>query len=220
MANGIRDASSYFRAKIGKGDINTGEELILTVSSTGIANKFIKRKGAEPGDYIVASDYFGLERLGLDALLGRYVGGKEMINKAKNRFLRPTIDYKKILWCINKGYAKASIDSSDGLAISLYELADLNNAKVIVENIPMYPGLDEFLNDDKQVLEYVFYGGEEYITILVIDGSRWRDFTRESDRYGFSFIKVGRMHSGSGVYLKLDHDEVLLDRRGWDPFVL
>ena len=67
-------------------------------------------------------------------------------------------------------YSSASIDSSDGLAVSLYELASQSKrVDIAVYRIPAVEGLDKFARENGyETDELVFHGGEEYEIVATI----------------------------------------------------
>ncbi|MEM3609948.1 MAG: AIR synthase-related protein, partial [Candidatus Anstonellales archaeon] len=63
----------------------------------------------------------------------------------------------------------SSIDSSDGLAVSLHEIAQKSNVGIEIYNMPITREAEYFAKKNGiDPFELVFYGGEEYILIVTI----------------------------------------------------
>lgn len=218
LALGIKDATTYYRGKIGKGDTNKGKDFVLSICAIGFSDFPIpSRSQVMPGDKIIVTDYFGFERLALDMLLGNvnYRGKFKQI--ILSRFFTPKINFEPVIWAIRHGFVSGSIDSSDGLARSLYDISIESNAKIIIENLPVPSWLLKLFNKlSLDINKYVFYGGEEYIPILFIRGDLWEYFIRLSDKFGFNFIYIGFVEEGSGVYLHKNGSLIKIKNAGWD----
>jgi thiamine-monophosphate kinase len=114
-------------------------------------------------------------------------------------------------------YFSSSIDSSDGLALSLYELASQSESvDVIIDSIPAVEGLDKFAQEnclDKH--EMVFHGGEEYEIVATISHTKIRQAKAAARKAGVNLYVIGRVQKGSGnVYVK----NRALENRGYMHF--
>lgn len=225
LAKGIYDACKKYNLIIGKGDTNRGKELIVTISTWGYATIDIPERGnINYGDQIVTLGEFGYTALALKILLNnrksRVIRKKfsdEIINKAINIFKRPVIPINEIIQIVKHGYVRAAIDSSDGLAISLYDLmGDKKNIDILIHNIPIDLRLKkELMKNKESIIEYVFYGGEEYIPILAIKSNLWDKFRLEAKKLGVNYYHIGKVVKGNGL---VKFNDVILEKRGWDPF--
>ncbi len=209
IASGIKDAVDEYGLEIVKWDTNKSLDLSITVSVLGFSDrKPILRKDIEKNDLIIATDYFGLERLGLDILLGKIkIMDKELENDALSRFLKPYIDYQKYRELFSKYTIHAAIDSSDGLIRSLWELSRASNKKIKLINIPIHPNLKKVNLEKKYVDEIVLYGGEEYIGIFSIPKN-------EVDKHlEKSVVILGEViDEGIGVF---DINGRMIEEKGW-----
>jgi thiamine-monophosphate kinase len=114
-------------------------------------------------------------------------------------------------------YFSSSIDSSDGLAVSLYELASQSEGvDIIIYGIPAVEGLDKFAEEnslDKH--ELVFHGGEEYEIVATISHAKIRQAEAAARKAGVSLHVIGRVQRGSGnVFVRNN----LLENRGYMHF--
>lgn len=166
LARGFKLAETSYGLKILGGD--TGEsksEVIVDCSMIGFADRVIKRAGAHVGDLIGTTGYFGLQSSGLKILLGQ---GKKMSLPSQNfrdaatkSVLNPRA--KLDLGLKIARYATSSIDSSDGLALSLYLLAESSKVDFLLDQIPMAPGVEGFAKlNSLDASSLALFGGEEY----------------------------------------------------------
>ena len=101
-------------------------------------------------------------------------------------------------------FFSSSIDSSDGLAASLYELARQSEVNLIIENAPSAKGIQQFAIDNGLAdRDLIFYGGEEYeiiATISKVNLERVRSLTR---KLKLKLYVIGRVEKGNGKVIIL-----------------
>jgi thiamine-monophosphate kinase len=224
LAEGFAIASKEFGVKIVGGDTNEAGELVIDCSMIGFSQfKVPTRSGAKPGDYIVVSGLFGFAPAGLAILLQKATTFSSNKNSDSSIFRNHAM--KSVLEpCPRQSfglalarYFSSSIDSSDGLALSLYELASQSEGvDVIIDSIPAVEGLDKFAQEnslDKQ--EMVFHGGEEYEIVATISHTKIRQAKAAARKAGVNLYVIGRVQKGSGnVYVK----DTPLENRGYMHF--
>jgi thiamine-monophosphate kinase len=208
LAEGFAIASNEFGVKIVGGDTNEAGELVIDCTMIGFPRfKVPTRNGAKPGDFVIVSGAFGFAPAGLAILLqdanAITVSSSIIFRKhAVKSVLEP--HPRQSFGLALARYFSSSIDSSDGLAVSLYELASQSEGvDIIIYSIPAVEGLDKFAEEnslDKH--ELVFHGGEEYEIVATISHTRIRHV-------------IGRVQRGSGnVFVR----NKLLENRGYMHF--
>ncbi|HEX2170327.1 MAG TPA: thiamine-phosphate kinase, partial [Nitrososphaera sp.] len=243
LAEGFAIASKEFGVKIAGGDTNEAAELVIDCTIIGFSRfKVPTRSGAKPGDYVVISGLFGFAPAGLSILLQK---NSVAINKKdndeddntiiinnncdddnnnnKSTFQKQAV--KSVLEpCPRQRfglalarYFSSSIDSSDGLAASLYELASKAvDVDITIHSIPIASGLDKFAQDNTLDLdELVFYGGEEYEIVATISGTKIRQAEAAARKAGVKLYVIGRVQRGSGQVFVQSR---LLENRGYTHF--
>lgn len=169
LASGFRSASIKYGFKILGGDTNaTSSDIVIDVLLFGYADRIVPRSGARPGDIIAASGDFGLQAAGLKLLLGTATSTSEFRARATRSVLEPKArtDLRKIVSI----YFGSCIDSSDGLALSLYHLAESSNVNIELDTVPLADGVNEFAaKNSLHPQELGLFGGEEYELIGTID---------------------------------------------------
>lgn len=210
LAEGFAIASKEFGVKIVGGDTNEAGELVIDCSMIGFSQfKVPTRSGAKPGDYIVISGLFGFAPAGLAILtqkatiLSNNSSSSIFRNHAVKAVLEPCP--RQSFGLALARYFSSSIDSSDGLALSLYELASQSEGvDIIIDSIPAVEGLDKFAQEnslDKH--EMVFHSGEEYEIVATISHAKIRQAKAAARKAGVNLYVIGRVQKGSGnVYVK------------------
>jgi thiamine-monophosphate kinase len=109
-------------------------------------------------------------------------------------------------------YFTSCIDSSDGLAISLYHLAESSKANFELSELPMQEGLEEFAEENElQPSDLVLFGGEEYELVCTFNPK----YEKIVSRAGIISIgRVKRAEKEPRVYLGGN----LIPRKGWLHF--
>lgn len=170
LAEGVKDVITEYRLEVIKWDTNKSEDLSITVSAFGISSKPpVLRKGVKVGDVVFATDFFGLERLGLEIILEKVkIGNEKLRNAAITRFLKPVINQDIYKTLFSRISVNAAIDSSDGLARSLWELSISSNRKIKIRELPIHPLLIQSNLNEEYLRRITLYGGEEYIGLFSI----------------------------------------------------
>jgi len=136
---GVEVAS--YGAKIIGGDITGADKIFVSITAIGETKnrKISSRSNAKPGYAVITSGKHGDSSLGL----------KELQNGGNNKdlilaHLEPKLDQnfsEEIATQIKEDYAM--MDSSDGLADALFQIAKASNVKIKTHNIPgMFGGED------------------------------------------------------------------------------
>ncbi|MDP9015312.1 MAG: thiamine-phosphate kinase [Thermoproteota archaeon] len=227
LAEGFAIASKEFGVKIVGGDTNEAGELIIDCTIIGFRRfKVPTRSGAKPGDYVVVSGLFGFTPAGLSILLQKNAVTMKEDNhnndfnsifrkKAVKSVLEPC-PRQRFGLALAK-YFSSSIDSSDGLAVSLYELASQGeDVDITIYSIPVVSGLDKFAQDNNlDTNELLFHGGEEYEIVATIPDTKIRQAEAAAKRADVDLYVIGRVQKGSG---KVSVQDRMLENRGYMHF--
>jgi thiamine-monophosphate kinase len=202
LGDGFARASREFGVEIVGGDTNEASELVIDCCMLGKIRKSMpSRTGARPGDAIVVSGMFGLPAAGL-AMLLRGSGAASGFGKRATKSVMEPVPRQKFGAAL-AGYFSSSIDSSDGLATSLYELAKGCGVDMTIENVPAAPGVERFASDNGlDSRDLIFHGGEEYEIVATIPREKFDRARLAAKRAKVDLHAVGITSRGSGnVYV-------------------
>jgi thiamine-monophosphate kinase len=222
LINGFLFSSREFGFFITGGDINESKELVIDCCMLGFSNnsnRVPRRNGSLESDYVVVSGSFGYTSSGLKILM-------DNLKTPDNEFRESSID--SVLNpspCFEFGlnlskYLSSSIDSSDGLASSLYELAKESQVDLIIEEekIPIPPGLQKFASINGLNLEdLVFYGGEEYHIVGTISKKNLLKLSKLAEDHKLKYYVIGEVVKGFGKVFLIspDNKRRLLKNKGY-----
>jgi thiamine-monophosphate kinase len=195
LVKGFSIAKDEFGLNIIGGDTNEGCDLIIDCIMAGISNNIIRRSTAKIGDLIISTGLFGYPSSGLKILLNNAKAEERFKEKAINSVFipKPKTEFLNI-----KDYVNSSMDSSDGLSITLNELANASKKMFIIDNIPSSSDIYEFAkNNNYDPEELIFSGGEEYEIIATID-KEYLDLIKKV----MPIYVIGEVKEGNGVYIK------------------
>lgn len=214
LAAGFRQASQEFGVKIVGGDTNAAKELVIDCSMVGAAGRVPKRSGARPGDIVIASGKFGYPAAGLAVLLKGARAQGAFRKSAVDSVLEPVP--RQAFGSLAR-YFTSSIDSSDGLAISLYEIALQSRADIDIDyDSVKADGVDEFAQaNDLDAHELVFHGGEEYEIIATVPRALLPKAKAAAKRAGCTLYVIGSVKKGTG---KVAANKKPLENRGYLHF--
>lgn len=126
LAHGIQDCVSFFGAEVIGGDTEFNEELTITGTVIGLSeNKtLVFRKNAKSGDLLCVTGFTGSAGVALSVLLGKI---REPASESfLNNLIEPFPRIFEGMMLAKSGVVNSMIDTSDGLASSVYELSVLS----------------------------------------------------------------------------------------------
>jgi thiamine-monophosphate kinase len=215
LADGFATAASEFGTKIVGGDTNEAGELVIDCCMIGLAGKKMpRRSGARPGDSIVVSGPFGFSAAGLAIQLRNARAAGTFRTQSVDSVLEPKP--RQRFGSTLAKFFSSSIDSSDGLAMSLYELSANSRVDIVLDKVPAAPGLDMFSEENGiDVNELVFHGGEEYEIVATIPRAKLKQAMSAARKAKVELLLIGRVRKGTG---KVFVGKRLLENRGYLHF--
>ncbi len=207
LANGFSQASKEYKVRILGGDTNESKELIIDCNMVGFTtledNKIPRRNGARSGDFIVTSGKFGYSSSGLKIILSNLNAEKKFKSRSLSSVInpKPQVEFGFHL----AKYFSSSIDSSDGLSSSLYEIAlQSNNVNLLIDEIPTPKELCDFANSNSISIEdLLFFGGEEYEIVATVPRANYNKMIKKAKKHKIKIYKIGKVLTGTGnVYYR------------------
>lgn len=217
IANGLKDARNEFDIEIVGGDTNEASDLVIDCIMFGWGKNIVSRDGAYIDEYVLVTGDFGLPPLGVDILSERKkIRSPRLTEKAIESVLYPRPRLNFGLIACNRKLITAAIDSSDGLAISLYELAQRSHVDILLDELPINETLKNNNElSEKEKREYTLYGGEEYEIVFTCKIKDVSKVLKVGEETNTPVRIIGRTVEGNGkVFFKGE----LVEKRGWTHF--
>lgn len=214
---GAREHGAYI---IG-GDTNEATDLTISVSLFGIAEKekVMLRSGAKQGDIVAVTGFFGKTAAGMKVLLENFEAPKEIFNVLVDSVLMPKTRLKEGLSLCQTGAATASIDSSDGLAWSLYEISKASKVGFLIDKLPIAEEAEKFARiHNLDPFDLTFYGGEEYELVLTLKPELWGKAEKAVKRVGGKLLPIGKVTAERQILFEANGEKRVIEPRGWEHF--
>lgn len=218
LASGLSSAAEEYRTYIIGGDTNQASDLIIDIIGFGVAeDPVMLRSGANPGDIIATTGTFGNTAASFKILLD----GLEPPHSIKNYLLKSVYETKAHL---KQGLAlrdsmgvTSSIDSSDGLAWSVYELSRASGVGFQLTSIPMDEELLRFAEAFQlDPYQLALYGGEEYNLVLTVKEKLWEKAVKVVEGVGGRLHRMGKAIKKPVVSLLTNKGEKQVQPIGWE----
>ncbi len=214
LAAGFAAGSREFDVKIIGGDVNQGKEIVIDVSMFGVGNRLVRRGGAKNGDIIFTSGPFGYTSSGLKIILQKIKSNPKFVKKCKKSVFLPT---PRLEFGIKAArYLSSSMDSSDGLSITLNDMSKLSRKRFFLTSIPTGKDVEEFARKNSiKLTELVFCGGEEYEMVFTVPKNNLLTIRNIAKRLNVHIYEIGYVTKGKNVILVNKNQEKVLGRCGW-----
>jgi thiamine-monophosphate kinase len=214
---GFEKASKEFGVVFLGGDTNESKELVIDCILVGFidstTNNIPLRNNAKSGDIVITSGEFGYTSSGLKILLFNSKAVSSFKNQAISSILLPKPNQK--FGTLLGQYFSSSIDSSDGLGISLYELAKQSKVNLYIDDIPIPIGLIEFSKTNSlNIYDMIFNGGEEYEILATVNPSNFKKVKFLAKKFHLPMFVIGKVMTGNGnVFVKYNNKFGLLHEK-------
>jgi thiamine-monophosphate kinase len=203
------------------GDTGEASNVVIAVSMFGVTEKnaLTLRSGARPGDLIAVTGLFGKTSAGLRILVDDLKAPGKIRKTLVDSVLMPAARLKEGLALAETRAVSASIDSSDGLAWSLHEIAKSSHVGICIDQLPTAEECKTFaVCNNLDSTELTLYGGEEYELVLTVKPSRWKIAEKAVKNAGGHLLGIGKVTSEKGVVLEVGARQVPIEARGYEHF--
>lgn len=183
---GLREWTDVFEVALVGGDTNSwAGPLVISVTLVGQPGPRgpIPRRGALPGDWLLATGPFG------GSITGHHLDFTPRIREALTLQEHASIH--------------AMIDVSDGLAADASHLGKESGSGVVLnrESIPIAPAA-RALNDDQSPLEHALGDGEDFELVFAVAAEDGARLIRTQPVSGITLVKIGEIVKEIGVWLE------------------
>ncbi|MBO0349836.1 thiamine-phosphate kinase [Phormidium pseudopriestleyi FRX01] len=225
---GMVSCLDRYQTAIAGGDVCKSPVNVISITAFGWVptNRTIRRQNGKPGDAIVVTGVHGAGRAGLELLLHPETGNdwseaetRELISAHQRP--NPRLDVLPMLWeVMGEGGEIAGMDSSDGLADAIVQIARESGVGAIVDRavIPLPPSLSQRVGEERAI-EWALYGGEDFELVLGLPWTVAREFVK---RLGNGAAIVGTLTKSTRVCLTDSTgayaDEVITQSLGFQHF--
>lgn len=218
---GLNEGAREYNTYVIGGDTNESSDLVISCSLLGVCDKrlLVRRSGARPGDLVATTGLFGKTAAGLKILLEGLQVPKGLWKALTEAVLLPKARLAEGLVLAETGALTASIDSSDGLAWSLYELSEASNVGFTIDAVPVAPETVRFAEGHGfNPLELGLYGGEEYELVMTVKPELWEEACKAVTGLETPLTKIGEVIEERKIELRMNGEAKLIERRGWEHF--
>ena len=208
LFSGFGDCAAYYGTRIIGGDTDSHEELTITGTALGFVEKdlVLRRAGARPGDLLCSTGALG----GAGGGLWAWQQGR-LDSPFITRLLEPEPRLREGRALAKSRAVTAMMDNSDGLALSLSDLAEVSHVGFVVqeEALPIAEGLVEMVGQEK-ALEMVMSAGGDFELVFTV-----RPGELEAARKACALTVIGEVVE-EGIWMKREGQRRRVEARGYE----
>ncbi|RNI13866.1 thiamine-phosphate kinase [Methanohalophilus sp. RSK] len=217
IARGMRDCAQFCETSVIGGDVDSHEELTITGTALGRVSKeeLLTRKGSKPGDLVCVTGTLGAAGAALEA----YLKKMDFDDDFMKSLLEPVPRIVEGRMLAKSGAVTSAMDTSDGLALSLYDLAAVNDVGFVLreESLPIDRRVSEIASSKQEALEMALYSGGDFELLVTVSREMFEALQAESyltvvgetvgidaginligkDRANFAINRKGYLHIGT-----------------------
>jgi thiamine-monophosphate kinase len=172
LAEGMQACAGFCGTAIIGGDLDTHTELTVVGTALGRVKKsqLLLRQGARSGDLVCVTGYTGSAGAALEALQSKKPVS-EIVLKA---LFEPVPRTKEAPILAESGAVTSMMDTSDGLAMSLYDLSRESHVgfKIRESVLPILEEVRKFVSSHKELMELSLYTGGDFELLMTIDAQQ------------------------------------------------
>ena len=215
IGSGLNAAAREYGAYIIGGDTNEAECLTIDICLFGVCGEkiLVRRDTAKDGDVVAVTGPFGLAPLGLKIIKEGLEAPQELRARALESVYMPKARLVEGVALASRRLLTSSIDSSDGLAWSLYELARASGVGFEIDRLPVDGDVERFaLENNIDHVDLTLYGGEEYELVVTLSP---RMLGRARGKV--SLIPIGRVTGDVGrLTLRVEGKVLDIEPKGYE----
>jgi thiamine-monophosphate kinase len=219
LTKGANACAVQYSTTIVGGDTKETTEITLSGTAVGIVNKneFMPRKGASPGDIVAVTGWLG------KAGLGYYAIQKNSKEKKRSKGLfepQPRLKEGRLL--AQTYSVTSSMDLSDGLSASLYQLQEINAVgfEINKEAVPLASGLNQRFTKQSGIDPYVvaLHFGGDYELLVTIPPKKFERIKQTMRKHGLLLSPIGIVTKEQKILLIGNKKKKILPNKGYEHF--
>ena len=221
IAQGLNAGAREYGAYVVGGDTGEASDLVVSVQVFGTAKKsgLMLRSGVKVGDVVAVTGLFGKSAAGLHLMMEKCAVSDVVREVLVGAVLMPEARLREGLALQRSDAVSGAIDSSDGLAWSLHELAALSGVGFVLDVLPVAEEAKQFADAcGLDVLDLVLFGGEEYELVVTVKPELWGAAKAAVAAVGGKLLAIGKATLDKRVVLAVDGKERLVEARGYEHF--
>jgi len=218
---GMKDCTSRYGTRVLGGDLDSHDELTLTGTALGWVEKelVLRRRGARPGDLLCTTGTLGSAGAGLRVALeaegeGRWrrIEENPILLALTKKLLEPTPRMKEGRGLALTKSVTSMMDNSDGLALSLFDLAEASDVGFSVrkENIPIDPSVRRVAEDEDDAIDLALYAGGDFELVFTATPDRIEDAAKACE-----LTIIGKVLEERMIVIESDEGKKALEPRGY-----
>jgi len=222
MARGFEAGAREYGGYVIGGDTNEASDIIISGTALGVArkDKLIKREGAKPGDILATTGPFGLTASAFKILLEGKEPPEGLRETLTQSVYHPEARIREGVALAESGAATSSIDSSDGLSVSLHDLSRSSGVGFRVEALPIPPEVATYAeHHEMDPNDLALHGGEEYELVFTLAEGRLEDAREALAAVGCELLELGVATRETGIVAVKNGVESPIEKKGWEHFM-
>jgi len=221
LARGFDAGAREHGAYVIGGDTNEAGDVIISGMAYGVADvdRMMRREGARPGDLLATTGGFGRTGAAFKALLEGLEAPPGLRRSLLESVYMPRARVEEGVALAGSGSVSSSMDSSDGLAMSLHDLSRSSGVGFRVDHLPTSPEAAEFAElHGLDPSGLVLYGGEEYELVFTVRPGGMDAARAALENTGCDLIEVGVATADRRIVHVDDGTERPITQSGWEHF--
>jgi len=218
LVKGADKCATQFGTAIVGGDTKETSEIMLSGTAFGTVQKdeFMSRKGAKPGDIIAVTGSLGKAAAGYYAL-EHNIKNKETLKG----ILEPVPRISEGVALAKTEVVTSSMDISDGLSSSLYQLQELNKVGFQIDKrkIPLSKALLKFQGKkDINIYEHAIHFGGDYELLVTLPSGEFNNAQKILMKLGTTLTTIGRVTKEKKISIVDGKTKQILKNKGYEHF--
>jgi thiamine-monophosphate kinase len=221
IAKGFEDGVREYDGYMIGGDTNEACDIIISGMAYGLVKEknLVLRGTSKPGDILATTGGFGHTTAAFKILLEDYPVPDKIEDTLLNSIYMPKAQVKVGIALANEGIITSCMDSSDGLAVSLFDLQRSSGNGFKLTHVPLTNEAKKFAEfNNLNPKELALYGGEEYELIFTVKPNNFENAQKIVKSVGKELIELGVVTKDKKIIYLENNIEKQVKSGGWEHF--
>ena len=219
LTRGADACAVRFGTTIVGGDTKETTEITLCGTAFGTVKKdeYMARRGARPGDVVAVTGRLGKAGAGYYALKR-----KDNEKKLSKMLFEPQPRVKEGRLLAQMHSVTSSMDLSDGLSASLYQLQERNAVGFEIDKhaLPLASGLKQRFQKTHRIDPYfiALHFGGDYELLVTLPPQKMEQTKHRLQKHGIAFTWIGAVTEKKKIILRENGKTRILPNKGYEHF--